>query len=226
MPKELTGEQKAAAEKKAQLDLMIASIKKSAQEAADKAIAGVKGEKDKDAAVREAAERAAARKAEDDSLDTMSRKDFSDVIYRRIIEHIQEGLNNEFTRIGSMITERMKPVDDLVAERNINEAAKEEYFSDFKADIADKIRSNPSLSALEALRLVKAENPERVKELSEKAAAEAKEKEVPMQKGGFFPGSVNVEAKTEAMKPAEAADAAWQSTFGNLPTSLYAGEQV
>lgn len=166
-----------------------------------------------------------ARYAEEDAkINEMSRADFANMIFNRITEHLTEAVGASFQRMSTAYDERFKGLDALLAERQVGEAEKEPFFADFKEDVAAKMQERPGLSPLEALRLVKAEKPEKLTELSTKADAAAKEKAASEKRpfGGFFPtNGVSTAKDTSKMTPAEAADAAWQATMADIPASLF-----
>jgi hypothetical protein len=149
----------------------------------------------------------------DMDLEKLDRKDFAAYITSQIMDRIQ--------------AEIVKPIKDEVGgitthlgrnsiETQVRETAAVKLdFMEWKTEITDTLKANPKLTVRQAYALVREEFPDKAKKMDEKYMPKVK-KETPAFLG-LMPSSSRT-VSTSKMTATDAAEAAWESVMGSLPS--------
>ncbi len=174
-----------------------------------------------------------SKKDDDDTLpnlEVMDRKDFLGVVLDQMGKKVA-------TLIEDVVTEKLQPISDRfkVSDDEASGIAKAQAAEEYKElknnpmwngllpNMQGIFKDNPSLSPKQLLALAKADNPEKVKEITDANPDFFKEKEgdekeeVKTDKdgfGGLLPTSTIPGATVEKMDADQASEKAWTKVFG------------
>lgn len=179
--------------------------------------------------------KAQVKEVTDDDINTMTNA--------QLMKHMM-------SQITGVLEASKKPIEDRVdslsneqvtqqVRSQIAELSKDPMFAHFKNEVKAVIEENPSLAGnlKRAFTLAKAENPDKVTELSETIKAEtgkggekSKDKNEEQAFGGMHPTSRTVTSKggegeeENGRKPFDdAAAVAWEKTMGGVPAEVFSG---
>jgi len=152
-------------------------------------------------------------------LEMLSRKDYMDVI-----------LNTMMKRLERVVDDKVKPLGEKVdqtEESVVRDKIKEEFdaarrahkdFDEWKPELEAKFKRNMYLTPEEAYTLVRAENPEKAKQLDAKYTTKESDEDTSGFYGGMAPLHKKVEKlrkKNKNMSEDEAGELAWETIFGS-----------
>ena len=162
----------------------------------------------------------------EDELEKMSRADFA----RHMGDNIAKSVMSQVTKAMKPLTERMAENEDAGERERLKtqiKEAREKYkdFDEFRKEIVASVEEYPNLSIEDHYKLVKADNPEKVKEIEEKIAKEKEEEEKKAGTnkpafGGLTPTSGEKAEETQHKTTKDAAEAAWEDTMSEIPTEM------
>ena len=161
-----------------------------------------------------------------DELEKMDRSQFADSILARVEKVVEKSMGS----IDKKLTEsrNQSRAKDLKAEwEGLLTSTKDDAVSldALKQETFDTLKSKPDLSVNEAFALAKANNPDKVKELTTAAETKAKEeqdKKAADEKpkfGGLLPTGDLSGKEKEEMTRDEAVDAAWEDMMSEMDPS-------
>ena len=182
------------------------------------------------------ASRAAAAQANDDNDDG---DNFSDVNLESLSRN--ELVGHLDKRVEKAITKALKPLishiktssnnleSDQIKRDFQNAANTYPDFMEWKEEMGGIISKHPELSAEDVYTLARSKNPEKVKEIDDKAAKLTNEKKdeetgkVRKAFGGLTPTSGQFGTKETNKAPQDASNAAWDEVMGSVPAELIGG---
>lgn len=147
-----------------------------------------------------------------DSLESMSRKDFLAFTVDQIVEKISPEIKKTHDRVDEMDNEtRTSNVQSQIKHMEDNHPD----FWDWKQEMGEVAKRNPTLNAQEVHQLARANDPKKADELDEKYKSEEdKDKDKLVGFGGLTPTSGETKS-SENMDKDDAAEAAWAKVFGS-----------
>ncbi len=209
-----------------QLNEAIKGLPESVQGAMKAAIREASGEARTAAA---AAAKAAEANIEDEpdpevDVERLSRSELVSHINRSLDKTIAKALKPVLDRLESTTTD----VETDRVKREF-EKAKDDHsdFMEWRDELQAMVTAHPDLSAERMYRLVRSENPEKAKEIDDKAK-EKKDKEdgedniTPMRAFGGLRSTSGKSVENDGKKqPKDAAKSAWDQVMGDVPDSLF-----
>jgi len=166
--------------------------------------------------------RSASRPSEDEfaqfgDLEVLSRKDFMDVILKKMEKVLEDKLDGVTKEVSTVKAERES---DLV--RNQIKQAEKDHpdFWEWREEMKELVQRNPSLTAEDAYILARASNAKKAKEIDakytkeDKREGEEKEKKGTPSFGGLTPTSGSTTDNDNLTKE-DAAETAWRRVFGS-----------
>ena len=178
-----------------------------------------------------AAAKAAADAGDDDEedkaldIERLSNTDLTAYMIGKMTKEVNKLLKPIATRLDESSADQEKANVGAQVDKM---RAKHEDFDQWKPEMAAVLKANPGMKLESLYKLAKVDNPDKVKELAEKAAEEGGENK---NKGkstekflGLMPtntsGNDNDE-ETGSMSPKEAADAAFDEVFKDIPAEMF-----
>jgi len=178
--------------------------------------------------------RIAAAAKDDDMADELGANDLEGMDRSEFMNHILGQVNKGFDTLSEQIKGQVDSVQSNVDNGNLksefNSVRKANPdFDHYKDEIGIIAKSNPEMKIQDMYTLAKANNPEKVVEVTktleaeklvnDKAAAEEAAKDKPKSYGGLTPTSGQRLEKPSDMSQDNAANAAWDETMANIETA-------
>lgn len=171
--------------------------------------------------------RAQARAEEDAKLGEMSRAEFGNVMFQRIVEALSDRLDTALKGVEEKFSNQFKEVSRLSVKDEITQAKDLPHFEKLKPGIAEVLKERPELPIADAYHIARGRNSEDFNKWETEARQEEAKANPPKRFGGLLPTSGVGIVKDEKMSEKAAADAAWNElTKGVDVTALFSSADV
>jgi len=174
--------------------------------------------------------RARAEEEDDDDFEEdEDEPDYDEMNNRDLVNHMTKTVTKLFAKAVKPLSEqiestRRESASDKMSREILEVRAENPDLPEWKAELQETLTKYPSMNIAQAYKFVKANNPEKANEIQSKMDTEKAEKN-PVKRsafGGLTPtSSLETLDDDTDLSPKEAADKAWDSVMGEIPTEFF-----